>query len=258
MDPNFAHKSVKVGLNFLPGAAAGMLYLTAMATTQAEIVEIQQRAGGAVLLIDLPAGIRPAPGQYLLAAAEGHTDILPVVLYPAGLPDIQAAFLPVEAVNWMPGTRLALRGPFGRGFHLGAESRQVALAALAGSPLRLLPLAHLALERGASVVLHTGVVPEGLPLDVEILPPELLSETLSWADYLALDIAREDLPDLKTRLGLTPFQQVRITAEALVLAPMPCAGAAECGVCAVSARGGYRYACKDGPVIPLRDLLGAA
>ncbi len=234
-----------------------MLYLIMMTATQASIVEIQQHPGGTALLLALPPGMRPAPGQYLLATAADADAILPVALYPAGLSDARAAFLAAEPVNWLPGTKLALRGPFGRGFKLAAESRQVALVALAGSPLRLLPLALFALERGAAVVLHTGVVPEGLPLDVEILPLEQISESLGWADYLAVDIVREELTTLPARLGLTPFQPVRIPAEVLVLAPMPCTGAAECGVCAVSARGGFRYVCKDGPVFGLRDLLGA-
>ena len=40
----------------------------------------------------------------------------------------------------------------------------------------------------------------------------------------------------------------------LVDAPMPCAGMGDCGVCAVKARGGYRLACKDGPVFERRVL----
>jgi NAD(P)H-flavin reductase len=40
----------------------------------------------------------------------------------------------------------------------------------------------------------------------------------------------------------------------LILAPMPCAGLAECGACAVPARSGWKLACLDGPVFDLRAL----
>jgi hypothetical protein len=36
---------------------------------------------------------------------------------------------------------------------------------------------------------------------------------------------------------------------------MPCAGLADCGVCAVELRRGWKLACKDGPVFDLRDIL---
>jgi NAD(P)H-flavin reductase len=41
----------------------------------------------------------------------------------------------------------------------------------------------------------------------------------------------------------------------LVVAPMPCGGLAECGVCAVTTRRGWKLACKDGPVFDLGELI---
>jgi NAD(P)H-flavin reductase len=38
------------------------------------------------------------------------------------------------------------------------------------------------------------------------------------------------------------------------MAAMPCSGLADCGVCAVPARRGYKLACKDGPVFDLDEL----
>jgi hypothetical protein len=44
-------------------------------------------------------------------------------------------------------------------------------------------------------------------------------------------------------------------AQVLIHTPMPCAGLAECGVCAVRDRHDWKMACKDGPVFIMKDLL---
>jgi NAD(P)H-flavin reductase len=40
----------------------------------------------------------------------------------------------------------------------------------------------------------------------------------------------------------------------LLRTQMPCGALAECGVCAVRTRGGWKMACKDGPVFDWREL----
>ena len=92
-------------------------------------------------------------------------------------------------------------------------------------------------------------------------PLEALADVLSLADYIALDAAREHLYQLGERLGW--FNQdnaegsrwaVLREAQVLVRAPMPCGGLAECGVCSVRLKTGWRLVCKDGPVLDWREL----
>jgi dihydroorotate dehydrogenase electron transfer subunit len=111
-----------------------------------------------------------------------------------------------------------------------------------------------ALEQGASVVLVSDLDLPGLPPEVEFQPVSGLAEVARWADYLALDLPRESLPGLNERLGLGEQAEARFEAQALVVTPMPCVGMAECGVCAVTARRGWKMACKDGPVFDLKEL----
>jgi hypothetical protein len=153
----------------------------------------------------------------------------------------------------LPGRGLHLRGPLGHGFDLPLSARKVALVALDAPAVRLRGLIRPAL-RQAAVVLVSGYPSERLPNEVEVQPPSALADVLGWADYVALDAARENLPALRERLGsLNPFPAVR-DAQVLVRAVMPCGGVAECGACAVSPKSSWRLACKDGPVLDWRDL----
>ena len=205
------------------------------------------------LRVACPPNLVPAPGQYLLAS-DGPATLLPVPLFhtdsaPGGF--IAAASGPV---SWTPGTELHLRGPLGRGFTLPLSARKVGLVALDHSPARLKGLIAPALKQAAAVVLLCEFNPEDLPDDVEVQPVTAATEILAWADYLAVDIGRENLDqarELVERSG--PLPAVR-GAQVLVRTPQPCGGAAECGICAVTTKSGWKLACKEGPVFEWKEL----
>jgi len=188
------------------------------------------------------------PGQYLLAHAPALAQTLPVALFPSRLTPSEIYLAPPLPLFWLPGTSLKLRGPNGKGFHVPPSARRVALATLDAHPLRLLPLVDLSLAQGCEIVLVTPIIPRNLPPEIEVLAPAQLPEVPEWADYLALDLPAECLPSLPEHLGLKHGRSLACAAEVLVVAPMPCGGPAECGVCAVKTRQGWKYICKDGPV----------
>ncbi len=208
--------------------------------------------------IACPPALRPAPGQYLLASAwEDASSPFPVALFPSAYAADGFSLAPPLPPAWGPGERLSLRGPLGCGFALPGNLSRLALAALGATPSRLLPLVQQALARGAAVTLYCDVaLLEGkdLPLALEVSPLEALPEGLAWADFLALDLPLSRLAQLGSLLGLAHAERPLCPAQALLLAPMPCGGVAECGVCAVPARRGYKLACKDGPVFDLNEL----
>jgi dihydroorotate dehydrogenase electron transfer subunit len=167
--------------------------------------------------------------------------------------------------SWAPGTPLALRGPLGHGFRLPAGVRRLALIEAwpraegdgPASPgvARLLPLADRALEGNAAVTLFAaGPLPD-LPLPVEAYPLEAAPEAARWADFLAVEVPLDGLPGLREVLGLGAGEPLASAGQALVVSPMPCAGLADCGVCAVQTRRSWKLACVDGPVFDLKDLL---
>ncbi len=229
-----------------------------MQRVQVNILEVRLAAPGLVGgRIECPPGLRPAAGQYLLGQALGAEAVLPAALFAARLATGEAHELelaPPLPPTWTAGTRLALRGPLGRGFSLPGMARRVALVAPNGLPHRLLPLAQAALAQGAAVALYTRGLPAGLPPEVEVAPPEALREAAGWADYLAADLPLAGLANLRRRLGLEHHARLPFSAQVLLQADLVCGGLAECGLCAVPARRGWRLACKDGPVFDLNEL----
>lgn len=204
--------------------------------------------------ISCPPGLVPAPGQYLLATPlSGAPAPLAQPLFFGAAAAGGFYVAPPLPADWLPGLELSLRGPLGRGFNLPASARSVALADFDGSPARLLALLEPALAQNASVTLLSDRPPSGLPAAVEILPLTGLPEAARWADYLALGLRRERLPEVLEMLS--PFSKSAPAGrtQLLVETPLPCGGLAECGACAVSFRRAsqFKLACKDGPVFDL-------
>jgi hypothetical protein len=192
--------------------------------------------------IDCDPSLIPAPGQYLLAYADGSDSPLAAPIFLAkSFADTQktsaSGFLaaPPMPISWTLGTRLHLRGPLGHGFILPNHARRVAFVALdtqpasAGdSPARLLTLLGSALKQEASIVLVCKTPPDDLPLQVEVQPLNAVLDVCNWADYIAIDAKRESLPELKKMLGKIDPLRVKNEAEILIRTPMPCGALAEC------------------------------
>ena len=220
--------------------------------TVAELVLVDKSASAR---IRCPEGVIPAPGQYVLAHAGGPDAPLATVLFSAGdVPDGFIAVPPIPA-SWLLGTRLSLRGPLGHGFTLPAAARRIALVALDCSPVALLSLLQPSIRQEASVTLIGQSIPEDLPLQVEAQPPEALREVCAWADFIAVDVAREALGQLKQSFNAERLN-VKARAQVLVRAPMPCGALATCGICTVQVGGKALLACDDGPVFDLHQLMG--
>ncbi len=224
-----------------------------MLTCDGKVIEVQLRPGDArAAWIACPPKAIPAPGQYLLAWDTAAA--LGTALFRAGAESDGFLAAPPIPDEWEPGSPLRLRGPLGQGFRLPTQVRRLALAALGETAERLLPLAEPLPGRKLDVALVSDAALPSLPASVEIHPLHALPEVLSWADFLALDLPLEALPRLRTVLGTASGRGLPCPAQALVSTPMPCAGLAECGACAVPARGGWKHACLDGPVFDLNLL----
>jgi len=204
--------------------------------------------------------LQPAPGQYLLAQPQDGTgDALPAALFSGGASADGFIAAPPFPTEWRPGRELLLRGPTGKGFSLPKGVRRVCLLALDTTPSRLLPLAIQAFKDQAEAALlcdtrSIDLAMQRLPTALEVDSLDALPAILSWADFLAIDLPAAHLPQLRQQLGIKVGERLPCAAQALVFTPMPCAGVADCGACAVKGRRGWRLACKDGPVFDLNDL----
>jgi len=220
-----------------------------MHTGKGQVLELILEDGIRLVRISCPSNLIPSPGQYLLAG-DGSDAPLPVPLFhtdsaPRGF--IAAGLIPS---SWNPGTELYLRGPLGQGFNLPLSARKVGLVAFDVSPTRLRGLIQPALRQDAAVVLICNSGTDHLPDEVEVQPMSALQGIVEWADYLAIDVEREKLHQLKEGLG----KLNQVEAQVLIHTPIPCGGVAECGVCAVTVKPSWRLACKEGPVFTWREV----
>jgi NAD(P)H-flavin reductase len=203
--------------------------------------------------VSCPSNLIPSPGQYLLAGDRSDSP-LPVPLFHTD--SAAHGFIAVAPIpdSWNPGTELYLRGPLGHGFDLPLFARKVGLIALDVSAARLRGLIQPALKQDAAVVIVCKINPDHLPDDVEVHPVSALHDIVDWADYLAFDVARENLNQLKERLGKMNQVAASKESQVLVRTVIPCGGIAECGICAVTLKSAWKLACKDGPVFDWREL----
>ena len=230
--------------------------------TEGIIQELVLLDGKPSVRIQCDPALIPAPGQYLLSYAVGSNAALAESVFMAK--SFTDGFLaaPPLPVSWTLGTRLHLRGPLGHGFLVPDDARRVALVAFdtqqaspGDSPARLRNLIAIALKQEASIVLVCQTPPDDLPPQIEVQPLRALMDAFDWADYIAMDTARESLPDLKKMFGEGNLLKGRRDAQILIRTPMPCGALAECGVCTLVSHHKRLLACKAGPVFDLIDLL---
>lgn len=231
-----------------------------MTYVKANLLEIFQQGSEISGVLDLPEKYWPRPGQYL-PCQRVHTELdsLPINLFRVlGDPD-QLTVGPFP-VGWQPGERLACTPPQGHGFDLPGFARRVGLIPFQVTPVRLLSLVGAALGQGAEVAMFYDFDPhdnllDRMPSQVEVLPLASLLENLAWTDYLAIDLETSSLVQFSDLFSMRDNQ---LTGEVLIRTAMPCRGLGECGVCAIKTRRGWRLACVDGPVFPVREVLHVA
>jgi len=130
--------------------------------------------------ITCPAEAIPAPGRYIAAwsVTDGAAPLSTPLFAAQIAPDGFLAAPPIPS-SWEPGAILELRGPLGQGFTLPATARRLALAALAETSTRLLPLIPLALQNDTAVALFSDSQIPDIPSAVEIYPIQDLPEALT-------------------------------------------------------------------------------
>ena len=224
---------------------------------EGSVKEVRLEYGQRLAWIDCPPALIPAPGRYVMAWAPEDVDApLATALFAQEISTQGFLAAPPVPHTWEPGTRLALRGPSGRGFHVPEMTRRLALVAIGDTAGRLMPLVVGALEQNVAVAFFTDLPLPPLPSVVEISPLPAAPEALGWADFLALDLSLEAVSRLQPVLGIsTDVRNLPCPSQALVLADMPCGGLATCGACAVTLRRGWKLACQDGPVFDTEALL---
>jgi hypothetical protein len=220
------------------------------------VIEIRLGAGKHLeVCISCPEGAVPSAGQYVLASELSDPNAIlstPIFLREKSKNGFWAA--PLFLTNWVPGANLHLVGPLGHGFDLPHSIQRLGLAVLGETVSRLMPLVSLAAKNHIAMTLFTDLNLPILPAAVEVSPLGALKEALDWPDFLALDTPLDQLSEVREVLGVPHGTGLPCPSQVLITTPMPCAGLAQCGACAVPARRGWKLACEDGPVFDLSML----
>jgi len=224
-----------------------------MRTAKGQIIETLLEEGQRLARIACPASLIPAAGQYLLASDASDSPLPVPLFYTDSAPEGFLAAPPIPE-TWMPGLTVSLRGPLGHGFSIPAVARRIALVAFDDAPVRLRSLIQPAFKQKAAVVVVSDFAVGNLSDEVEVQPLSVLSDVMAWADYAAFDVTRENLSQLREKLGMKEQVPAGLEAQVLIRTSMPCGGVAECGMCAVSLKAEWRLACNDGPVFDLRGI----
>jgi hypothetical protein len=227
-----------------------------MGHTIGRVNEIRLGSGKNVeICVVCPESVVPDAGQYVLAFDLDDPDaVLSIPLFMSE--NYYQGFwgTPLFPVNWAPGTKLNLVGPLGHGFNLPRNIHRLGLVALGETVSRLLPLVQLASQTHAGMTLFTDLSLPRLTAALEAYPLSSLKDSLDWPDFLALDVPLETLSELRATFGFSNRDVLPCPAQGLVTTPIPCAGMAQCGACAVPARRGWKLVCEDGPVFDINTL----
>lgn len=227
-----------------------------MHTRRGTVAEIVLDESGCLLyLISSEHPLLAEAGQYFQGAAYLRVDeTLSTSLFVIKPDAGRILVLPANDPGWMPGEELLLRGPIGRGFSIHSNRLNIAGIAKEDQILYLRWTIDQYLAQEANVVLYTDIPPAGIRSEIEIQTSASSREAVEWADiiYLVTTIQRlvTDIGVLKSSPGQ---KKTGNQVEVLVLAEMPCAGTASCGVCSIPGKRPWLLPCKDGPVFLLNE-----
>lgn len=233
-----------------------MCYDAHMGHTTARVSEIRIGSGrNPEIMVVCPESVVPDAGQYLLAYDRDDPQaVLSIPLFMTEKTGQGFWAASQSPINWPPGTKLNLIGPLGHGFELPHNLHRLGLVALGETVARLMPLVHSTVQTTTGMTLFTDLTLPKVPAALEVYPLASLKDSMDWPDFLALEVPLEHLPGLRAELGLPSRDVLPCPAQVLVTTPMPCAGTAGCGACAVPARRGWKLACEEGPVFDLNVL----
>lgn len=205
--------------------------------------------------VQAPGLATPQAGQYLLAhAPDDRSEVLgtPIFATERGKGGFWVA--PPISPAWIPGTSLDLVGPIGHGFSLPGGIQRLGLAAMGNTAARLKPVIDQLAASQTSMTLFTDLPLPKIPASLEAYPLAYLAEALEWPDFMIFDLPAERLPELRGLLRLSEGMDLPCPAQVLVTMPMPCAGMAQCGACAIPTHRGWKMVCEHGPAFDLRQI----
>lgn len=161
-------------------------------------------------------------------------------------------FMKPKNTHWEIGDQLIVKGPIGSGFSNDSYFQNILCFCLDQSQGGLNPLIENSVSIGKNVAYMVDDINLPLPKSVEIVFPDMLDENLLWADYVVIEIERDNLE--KYQGILRKILNSYLTTEILIYCPILCSGDSQCMVCSVKTKKGFIRTCQHGTVFKLNEL----
>jgi NAD(P)H-flavin reductase len=191
-----------------------------------------------------------APGQFLLAYHNQKNSRIFPTYYVSHKGGTYYSY--PDDSNWEIGDLLTVRGPIGNGFDNHSIYQNLLLMSLDIVKGSLNPLLENGIKLNKNVSYYLQDRDIDLPHSVEIILPDMLEESITWADFIAIEIVRENLD--KYQNFLQKMKNSGVNCELMIYTPILCSGISECMVCALKTNKGWVRSCQDGQVIKLNNL----
>jgi hypothetical protein len=190
------------------------------------------------------------PGQFLLASNSVlDTHLVPVYLFSLR-GDIYFSF--PEESSWDIGSVLNIRGPIGDGFVDINLFQNILLINFESSHHTLNALMEIGIMNKKNIAYFSEKKEFQIPPTVELVAPNLLSETIHWADFIGIEIHRENLS--KYHEFFQQIEKQRTHCELMVFCPILCSGKSDCMICSLKTKKGWIKTCQQGQIINLNQL----
>jgi len=231
-----------------------------MKTQFAIVYQVSNRFGLTAMTLKTEQPLVHVPGQYLAASSStDQDDQIPHSLFIEQSMENEISICSPAPQKWYPGQEITFRGPLGNGFRVPKILNHLALIGLDEHPGRLMTLVNVVSNQNVDIVIagdfiSNPVIIRDIPATAELTKLDHLDDLFNWADYIAMDVPLSRIQELGEILCRPSAQLRRGDIQVLVYTSMPCAGIAECGICAVKTIKGYKLACQDGPVFNLKDI----
>lgn len=190
------------------------------------------------------------PGQFFIAYVAGKDYHVWPVYFVSFQED--HFFLRPEESRWELGDSISLKGPIGNGFSDLSMYQNILLINLGTNHGVLSALMEVGLKSNKNVAIFTKNHEIQFPPTVEIILPGLLEESINWADFIVVDIDRDNL-SIEHELIKT-IDLSNTPCEIFIYCPILCSGNAECMVCTINTKKGKVKTCKQGQVFDLKSL----
>lgn len=189
-------------------------------------------------------------GQFFLVSnPTKDSKIMPVYVFSL---DQEVDFSFPSDARWDIGDFLHFHGPIGSGFNDLSMYSNIFLLSLNSDLLSLNALFNTGIKENKNIVYYSENKDIPIPPTVEIITKDRIAETIEWANYIAIEMKREDLP--KNYEVLKNIKEHALTCELLIYCPILCLGKANCLICSLKTKQGWVKTCQQGQIFNLDNL----